>query len=95
MKARLLRHLYGISELVCRSHRTVAPNQILSVMKGLEMHGALCDMLCTELINMSSFEIGKTLSQRGGHAVAQWLRHCASNRKVRGSIPDGVTGIFH
>jgi hypothetical protein len=21
--------------------------------------------------------------------------HCATNRKVAGSIPDGVTGIFH
>jgi hypothetical protein len=31
----------------------------------------------------------------GGHAVAQWLRHCATNRKVAGSIPDGVIGIFH
>jgi hypothetical protein len=23
-----------------------------------------------------------------------WLRHCAPNRKVAGSIPAGVTGIF-
>jgi hypothetical protein len=31
-----------------------------------------------------------------GHAVAQWLRsHCALNRKLAGSIPDGVTGFFH
>jgi hypothetical protein len=30
-----------------------------------------------------------------GHAVAQWLRHCTTIRKVTGSIPDGVTGIFH
>ena len=30
-----------------------------------------------------------------GTAVAQWLRYCATNRKVTGSIPDGVTGIFH
>jgi hypothetical protein len=30
-----------------------------------------------------------------GHTVAQWLRHCATNRKVAGSIPDDVTGIFH
>jgi hypothetical protein len=30
-----------------------------------------------------------------GTAVAQWLRHCATNRKVFGSIPDGVIGIFH
>ena len=25
----------------------------------------------------------------------QWLRCCATNRKVAGSIPAGVTGIFH
>ena len=31
----------------------------------------------------------------GGTAVAQWLRCCATNRKVTGSIPDGVNGIFH
>ena len=28
-------------------------------------------------------------------AVAQWLRCRATNRKVAGSIPDGVIGIFH
>jgi hypothetical protein len=27
--------------------------------------------------------------------VAQWLRYCATNRKVADSIPDGVIGIFH
>ena len=26
--------------------------------------------------------------------MAQWLRCCAANRKVAGSIPDGVIGIF-
>jgi hypothetical protein len=30
-----------------------------------------------------------------GHAVEQWLRHCATNRKVAESIPDGVIRIFH
>ena len=30
-----------------------------------------------------------------GIAVAQWLRCRATNRKVAGSIPAGVTGIFH
>jgi len=29
-----------------------------------------------------------------GTAVAQWLRYCATNRKVAGSIPSGVTGFF-
>ena len=33
-------------------------------------------------------------SQWFGTAVAQWLRCCAANRKVAGSIPDGVIGIF-
>jgi hypothetical protein len=28
-----------------------------------------------------------------GTAVAQWLRFCATNRKVAGSIPDGVIGL--
>ena len=30
-----------------------------------------------------------------GTAVAQWLRCCVRNRKVAGSITDGVIGIFH
>ena len=29
-----------------------------------------------------------------GTAVAQWLRCCATNRKVAGSIPASVTGFF-
>ena len=31
----------------------------------------------------------------GGTAAAQWLRCYATNRKVAGSIPVGVIGIFH
>ena len=30
-----------------------------------------------------------------GTRRCSWLRHCATSRKVAGSIPDGVTGIFH
>jgi len=29
-----------------------------------------------------------------GTAVEQWLRCCATNRKVAGSIPAGVSGFF-
>ena len=29
-----------------------------------------------------------------GTAVAQWLMCCATNRKVAGSIPAGVSGFF-
>jgi len=36
------------------------------------------------------------LQQRGGGGtlVAQWLRCCATNRKVAGSIPADVSGFF-
>jgi hypothetical protein len=33
--------------------------------------------------------------QDAGTAVAQWLRYCATNQKVAGSIPDGVMEIFN
>ena len=36
-----------------------------------------------------------TYWQKVGTAVSQWLRCCATNRKVAGSIPGGVIGIFH
>jgi hypothetical protein len=29
-----------------------------------------------------------------GTAVAQWLRYCATNQKVAGSIPEGVVEFF-
>ena len=31
----------------------------------------------------------------GGTRWSSWLRHCTTSRKVAGSIPDGVTEIFH
>jgi hypothetical protein len=39
--------------------------------------------------------ISKATDIHPGHAVAQWLRHCATNRKVTGFIPGSVIGIFH
>jgi hypothetical protein len=35
---------------------------------------------------------GLTTWRRGG---MRWLKHCSTSRKVAGSIPDGVTGIFN
>jgi hypothetical protein len=44
----------------------------------------------------SAVDYCQALDWTGGPLmVAQWLRYCATNRKVAGSIPDGVTGIFH
>jgi len=34
------------------------------------------------------------VSVKVGTVVAQWLRCCAKNRKVAGSIPAGVSGFF-
>jgi len=31
----------------------------------------------------------------GGTQWRSWMRHYATSRKVAGSIPDGVIGIFH
>jgi hypothetical protein len=31
----------------------------------------------------------------GGTWWRSWLRHCATSRKVAGTIPDGVIGMFH
>ena len=36
----------------------------------------------------------KTSTAATGTAVAQWLRCCATNRQVAGSIPAGVSGFF-
>ena len=38
------------------------------------------------------FRPNYTASQ--GTVLAQWLRCCATNRKVAGSIPAGVSGFF-
>jgi len=35
------------------------------------------------------------IQEVSGTAVEQWLRCRATNRKVAGSIPAGVIGVFH
>ena len=66
-------------------------------MKGLE--APELGMLLTEtFIRKSSLCVCKKFWKgdfMGLPAVTQWLRYCARNRKVAGSIPSGVTGIFH
>jgi len=37
----------------------------------------------------------RLLLPQGGTAVVQWLRCCATNRKVAGSIQYGIIAIFH
>jgi hypothetical protein len=41
------------------------------------------------IISKSKCEVRRSMWWRS------WLTHCATSRKVTGSIPNGVTGIFH
>jgi hypothetical protein len=47
----------------------------------------------------ASFEKSVNIRQftwrSGGTRCRSWLRRCATSRKIEGSIPDGVIGIFH
>jgi hypothetical protein len=43
----------------------------------------------------SSWFYARSWEWLGGTRWRSWLRHCATSRKVAGSITDGVTGIFH
>jgi hypothetical protein len=42
-----------------------------------------------------SSDFMKVFRLNGGTRWRSWLRHCATSRKIAGSIPDSVIGIFH
>ena len=50
--------------------------------------------MCTKWNFPATEEFGYVTGSFWGTAVAQWLRFCATNRKVSGSIPSGVSGFF-
>ena len=58
-------------------------------MGGLQLRRCQSSVVYTVSICISSFV------WHWETAVAQWLMCCVTNRKVAGSIPDGVIGIFH
>jgi hypothetical protein len=53
------------------------------------------EMCYVEYCIFINFSLSSSVYFYWGTAVAQWLRYCATNLKVAGSIPDGVSGIFH
>ena len=55
-------------------------------------HGTLLEISIKVLTNFSHINLVHSLVW--GTAVAHWLRCCATNRKVAGSIPAGVRGFF-
>jgi hypothetical protein len=54
-----------------------------------------CCSFCT--LNETSWMLRLSLTKcdAAWFGNSSWLRHYATSRKVAGSIPDGVTGIFH
>jgi hypothetical protein len=58
------------------------------------MYKLYCHFKNIENIDCININLASVLISRG-HAVEKWLSHCATNRKVTGSIPDGVIGMFH
>jgi hypothetical protein len=47
------------------------------------------------LSHLTLVELMGLILCEGGTRWRSWLRHCAKSRKVSGSIPDYVIGIFH
>ena len=57
-------------------------------------------IVVTKVINCFHFDINgrkfnTTFKIKWGRSSAFWLRHCATKRKVAGSVPLGVFEIFH
>ena len=53
--------------------------------------------ICKQLLKSSLFVLNPnfhSVFRKVGTAVAQWLRFCATNRNVAGSIPSSVSGFF-
>jgi hypothetical protein len=60
----------------------------------MTLRALLCSCLCVICCHSAEGYCVTYLIQ-AGLMVAQWLRHCATNRKVAESIPDGFIGIFN
>jgi hypothetical protein len=86
----------GLKEKLCKKYVVCVKN--VKVMK------ILCSPVSSEnsvkLIaeEYSKYDFNKNFTQRQkiwGTRCRSYLRHCATIRKVAGSVPDGVIGIFH
>jgi len=56
---------------------------------------ARAEITTAEVGSSSSVYMTCVWEVSGGKRRCSWLRHCATSRKVAGSIPSGVVGIFH
>jgi hypothetical protein len=70
--------------------RTYPTSSFIARLRPLKEIIAVTSQLLTWITNTTNPTLW-----RGGTRWRSWLRHCATSRKVSGSIPDGVIGIFH
>ena len=61
-----------------------------------EIHTEHINTLCGQNVELLNVKLAVHIvtTVQWGTRWRSWLRHCATSRKVAGSIRDGVTGIF-
>jgi hypothetical protein len=92
--------------IACAGKRTT----IVASSRPWTSHCAVCDIAARNLptephkrvslsvlmaIRFANMKIFCKLMTFGGKQWGSWLQHCATRRKVAGSIPHGVNGSFH
>ena len=57
----------------------------------------ITNLFCKNVLNYGHISLACKLYfyTFSSYHLRSWFRHCATSRKVAGSIPDGVIGIFH
>ena len=78
----------AVTTMVCAHYSYRALTVLQAIYSDTGGRARFCDTGVYKLFIVTTVE-------RRGTAVAQWLRCCATNQKVAGSIPGGVSGIFH
>ena len=91
----------SVISFLLRIKHTINPlnAELNAICHFLALQGAhhilhLSGLRVKNLYFLKDFIILKFHVSLGGTAVAQWLRCCATNRKVAGSIPASVNGFF-
>jgi hypothetical protein len=62
--------------------------------KGNELYVQRVSIILTVYEGKQASQFLSSTTSCSGTAAAQWIRFCATNRKVAVSIPDGVVGFF-